>query len=188
MAATVPRTHWIDDDGSGTTGTVINDAEKQKLYTEIDAGLAAVSLTDLMVPGYAGDLYEKGRTTPVGHWVDIPFSAANFSATGGGTWTVGAAAIVSNRYGLIGKTCLWSIYISWFSGANMLAGTITSLQITAPVYPTQPIGNAVGFVTDTSGVFYATFSSGQVSLQKIAGGNIPPGVAFGLITTFTFEA
>jgi hypothetical protein len=43
--ATITRTPWIDDDGSGTTGTVINNAEKTTLYNQIDAALAAVSPT-----------------------------------------------------------------------------------------------------------------------------------------------
>lgn len=42
MAVTIPRTAWIDDDGSGTTGTVINNAEKTALYNQIDAALAGV--------------------------------------------------------------------------------------------------------------------------------------------------
>jgi hypothetical protein len=40
MAVTITRTAWIDDDGSGTYGTVINNAEKTLLYNQIDAALA----------------------------------------------------------------------------------------------------------------------------------------------------
>lgn len=37
MAASVTtRSHWTDDDGSGTTGTIINEAELQKIYDNID--------------------------------------------------------------------------------------------------------------------------------------------------------
>lgn len=35
----IQRTAWIDDDGTGTTGTIINNAEKTKLYDQIDAAL-----------------------------------------------------------------------------------------------------------------------------------------------------
>lgn len=42
MAVTISRTAWTDDDGSGTTGTVINNALKTSLYDEIDAMLATV--------------------------------------------------------------------------------------------------------------------------------------------------
>jgi hypothetical protein len=33
----ITRTPMIDDDGSGTTGTIINNAWKQELYNQIDA-------------------------------------------------------------------------------------------------------------------------------------------------------
>lgn len=37
---TITRTSLVDDDGTGTTGTVINDALKQSLYDQIDGALA----------------------------------------------------------------------------------------------------------------------------------------------------
>ena len=33
----ITRSVWVDDDGTGTTGTPINNAELQKIYTNIDA-------------------------------------------------------------------------------------------------------------------------------------------------------
>jgi hypothetical protein len=43
MAVTIVRTSWIDDDGTGTTGTVINNAVKTALYNDIDGALAKVA-------------------------------------------------------------------------------------------------------------------------------------------------
>jgi hypothetical protein len=43
MAVTIVRTNWIDDDGTGTTGTVINNAVKTSIYNEIDGALAKVA-------------------------------------------------------------------------------------------------------------------------------------------------
>ena len=40
MAVTISRTAWTDDDGSGATGTMINNAVKTELYNQIDAALA----------------------------------------------------------------------------------------------------------------------------------------------------
>lgn len=81
-----------------------------------------------------GDFYEKGRTTPMGHWINVPYSAANFQANGGGTWTVGAGAVVNNAYTLIGKTLFWQLYVAWFGGGSTLvspsAGTV--LTVAAP--------------------------------------------------------
>jgi hypothetical protein len=42
MAVTITRTPWIDDDGTGTTGTVLNNAVKTALYNDIDGALAKV--------------------------------------------------------------------------------------------------------------------------------------------------
>jgi Collagen triple helix repeat (20 copies) len=79
------------------------------------------------------DVYEKLRSAPMGHWVNEPFSAAKFSALAPMTWTVGSAAIIRNRYTLIGKTMHWSLYISWFSGGNVLGGTPSNvLKIALP--------------------------------------------------------
>jgi hypothetical protein len=128
MAATVRRSHWIDDDGSGTTGTVINDAEKQKLYDDIDVGLAAVY--NASVPGASGDLYEKGRTTPAGHWIDVAFNAASFQpdGTGGNTWTVTAANQSILCYALIGKTAHLKLQLV----NTVVSGTNAYLKWTLP--------------------------------------------------------
>lgn len=40
MPITITRTPWTDDDGTGTVGTVVNNAEKTTLYGQIDAALA----------------------------------------------------------------------------------------------------------------------------------------------------
>jgi hypothetical protein len=67
----ITRTNMIDDDGSGTTGTIINNAWKQEFYGQIDAFADGV-------------------------WVDIPYNAANFSVVAGsGTWTVAASSTVA---------------------------------------------------------------------------------------------
>jgi hypothetical protein len=42
MSVTMVRTNWIDDDGTGTTGTVLNNAIKQELYDQIDQALTKV--------------------------------------------------------------------------------------------------------------------------------------------------
>jgi hypothetical protein len=42
MAVTITRSVWVDDDGTGQTGTVINQALHTTLYNEIDTALAKV--------------------------------------------------------------------------------------------------------------------------------------------------
>src|SRR5580765_8751668 len=68
-----------------------------------------------------------------GQWLDVPFNAANFGANGGATWTIGLGAILKNRYTLLQKTVVWSLYASWFSGSNTLAGAgATALMVNLP--------------------------------------------------------
>jgi hypothetical protein len=81
----ITRTPMIDDDGSGTTGTIINNAWKQEFYNQIDA--------------------------LIGPWVAVPFSAADFTASAG-AWTVSAGNIQNNRYTQIGQTVIWSLSIT----------------------------------------------------------------------------
>jgi hypothetical protein len=40
MSIVTPRSTWTDDDGTGTTGTIINNAELAKIYDNIDAAFA----------------------------------------------------------------------------------------------------------------------------------------------------
>jgi len=92
----IERTPWIDDDGSGTKGTVLNNAEKMLLYDQIDAAIAAIGL-----------------------WQATPFNAADYTASPGMAWSVAAGNVAYNRYSVIGKTLTWLVYIE----AAALAGT-----------------------------------------------------------------
>lgn len=99
---TITRTAWTDDDGSGTTGTVINNAVKTELYNQIDAAIAAGgAAAEPLVSGSghvifpatqissanvnALDDYEEGTFTPT-----IAFGGASVGITYGfnqGTYT-----------------------------------------------------------------------------------------------------
>jgi hypothetical protein len=75
------------------------------------------------------DLYEKQRTTPMGHWISVPFNAANFYGGGGMTWTVTSGQVSDNTYTLIGRTLIWSINV-----AGTLGGTMANfLYLKTPV-------------------------------------------------------
>jgi hypothetical protein len=47
----ITRTAMIDDDGSGTTGTIINNAWKQELYNQIDPGVGVWTPVDVSGAG-----------------------------------------------------------------------------------------------------------------------------------------
>jgi hypothetical protein len=94
-----------------------------------------------------GNLTEKSRTTPVGHWIDVPFSAANFGATDG-TWTVTAQSRFS--YMLVGKTAVVQLLIP----ASTVGGAPSSLNVVMPfsLVPNQ-----------TGGYFYNVGPSGNAN-------------------------
>lgn len=99
----IARTPIINDDGTCTTGTVIDDAWKQEFYDQIDVAL--------------------------GKWYDIPFDAANFYGSGGLVWTVTSAQVTTNRAVLAGNTLFWSIQIG---GATLSGADGSSLYLKIP--------------------------------------------------------
>jgi hypothetical protein len=140
----------------------------------------------------AGSLFEYNRGTPMGSWIDEPFNAANFVASGGNAWTVGAAAIVRNRYTLIGKTMIWSLYLAWWTGQSIVSGGPTTLYIKLPGGATSP-GNAL--YTDAYTVVNnanlqcdcGPDGSQHMAINIRGGQPFANGDAPGFIWTFTFE-
>jgi hypothetical protein len=89
----ITRTPMIDDDGSGTTGTIINNAWKQEIYNQIDASL--------------------------GQWTQITSTPGMFHGSGGMTWDVPGP--VGLMYTLIAQTCFFDFEIN-SSAVNGPAG------------------------------------------------------------------
>jgi hypothetical protein len=84
----------------------------------------------------------------MGHWIDVPYSAANFGATGG-TWTVTAGNVGRFSYALVGKTA----FIVLTLDGSVTTGAPTSLNL---VLPFTMLGNQTGafhfYVNPTAGV------------------------------------
>jgi hypothetical protein len=87
MAVTITRTPWIDDDGTGTTGTVINNAVKTDLYNQIDGALAKVAQL-------AGGNSFTGAQAITGGALTVG-SASAFIVTSAGSVIIGAPAAVA---------------------------------------------------------------------------------------------
>lgn len=87
----ITRTPMVDDDGSGTTGTIINNAWKQELYNQIDTmvGTLIWAPSDASGAGLAFAV-TGGRYCVVGNmvsfwgWVTYPATATGQNATIGG--------------------------------------------------------------------------------------------------------
>ncbi len=116
----ITRTAWTDDDGSGTTGTVINNAVKTELYNQIDAVVAAVAPAtgQLVFPASQNasanantlDDYEEGTFTPT------------IISSGGGTPTY---ALQGGGYAKIGQVVEFQVSIHLATFGTLAAGNIT---------------------------------------------------------------
>jgi hypothetical protein len=118
-----------------------------------DAGAYQVNALELTRTGDAKigrDVYEKGRPTPMGHWVDFTPSIG-----GGGTMTI--TTLHAARYIVIGKTMTISLYAS----VTMLYGA-TFQSLTLP-------GGAVGVGLSANPMLYAGTAQGTGLAQTQAG-------------------
>jgi hypothetical protein len=198
LVKTAPRI-WLNDSSQPANlkiWDILNNAQRLKFSTSNDSygTLGSVLELDRIGNAYVGAaFFERGRTTAVGYWTNQPFSASEYTVSGGtGTWTVGAAAVIWNRYTVIGKTMHWSLYISWFSGSNVLTGAATALAIRLPgglVANASPLG-AVPYGIDSNvraDFDWSCTAGGNVlTVNKKTGaafGTTPPGI----IATVTVE-
>jgi hypothetical protein len=149
---TVPitRTPIVDDDGSGKTGTVLDNAWKQELYNQIDAA-----------------------TPAAGVWQAVPFNAANFSGA-----TVTAGQVTTNRYMRLGNTLFWILEIDNSNmitagalGVVVPTGAVVNATVGSPVFVNAAGSWVMGRAGATAGQNYL-----QVVLATYAG--IPVGVLY----------
>ena len=157
----ISRTPMVDDDGTGTTGTVINNAWKQQLYDQIDAADASAIASQ----------------TPI--LENVPFNAANFSGPGGMTWTVEAADVTQFRFARVGKWVLIDLVLL----NTVVGGTLSYyLIVNVPTLPSDFLVSAWNSIR----IFPAGASASEAGLcQCSAGGKgitvfrNPPGANFG---------
>lgn len=70
---------------------------------------------------------ERGRTTPMGVWIPVPWNALNFAGTAT-TWTVTAAMQKVFSYMLIGTT----IFVDWVFENTTIGAACADLFLTIP--------------------------------------------------------
>jgi len=103
----ITRTVMVDDDGSGTTGTILNNAWLQTIYNQIDGAAGA--------------------------WTDVAFDAANYTAAAG-TWTVAAGFQSVLRYLVAPGPRI--VFVTFSLGGNTTISASTAyLAITCPGMP-----------------------------------------------------
>lgn len=73
------------------------------------------------------DLYEKQRTTPLGHWVQIPYDVANFTSDAG-AWSVPSGNVLTYDYMLLGKT----MWLAFLLTGGSITGSPAGLRLQLP--------------------------------------------------------
>jgi hypothetical protein len=92
------------------------------------------------------DLYEKQRGVAIGHWTDMAYNPANFSAAAG-TWTVDAGDVGSYTYMLVGKTLILTVTIT--ASSTSVSTQWIAVALPAGFTVARTI-NAAGYGTDGS--------------------------------------
>jgi hypothetical protein len=60
----------------------------------------------------SGALFERSRSTAMGEWTSVAYSAGNFTTPGGVmTWTVDSGDQITYAYALVGKTMFLAVYL-----------------------------------------------------------------------------
>ena len=103
----ITRTPIIDDDGTGRTGTPVDNAWKQEFYNQIDAADAAA------VAGVGAA------------WITRPYLAGNYYGVAPLVWAPTAAQIIADRYCVFGKTCLWTFITSGAPATGAPSGAVS---------------------------------------------------------------
>lgn len=109
---------------------------------QVDLGQSASALkfrnlwlSDSLLADKAGittGIYEQGRATPLGWFIDRPFDPANFTCQAPMTWTIDG--VIVDAYSLVGKTLIWHLYVQ-----STIGGTPAQI-----LTPTMPLPGGIG--------------------------------------------
>lgn len=143
MAVTTitPQT-LTDDSGDNLSGTILTNTIWQQLLTNINALIANAIV-------FGSTITERARSTPIGEWIAVTYAGGNFTANGGGSWTVDSGDQLTFKYMLVGKTMTISLVLD----ATSVTGTVTSLIVAVPG------GFAAAVKTGTVAIIYDNSST-----------------------------
>jgi hypothetical protein len=108
----ITRTNMIDDDGSGTTGTILNNAWKQELYGQVDDVVNTIGAWTPVDTSGAGLVFQTplGRFCLIGRvlyvWASLlyPTTSSGAPASIGGLPYANAIGFTSGFYQTYGVT------------------------------------------------------------------------------------
>ena len=169
---------WNGDDADFYgSNLILQPAYGRLLLNSSPPGANPRTISTILRIEPTGAIMERGRATPLGEWINVPYSAANFTANAG-TWNVEAGDQKTFSYTLIGKTLIIVVHIE----VSTLSASPTSLFIKIPggflsATNTRNLchmylaGDATG--TWQIGVMYASIGSNVIAVVKVASTAMP---------------
>jgi hypothetical protein len=119
--------NWNLDD-TALTGDLFSLADLMG-YWHVTAGANPRVPAEKFKVNTTGQLFERGRTTAIGEYQSRAYNAANFTASGGGTFVPqNAGAVQVERWALVGKQMHYVVYVNPFS----ITGTPATIFISIP--------------------------------------------------------
>ncbi len=101
-------------------------------------------------------------------WVSVAHAGGNFTAGGGGSWTVASGDQIVFQYIKIGRLCTINIVLDTTS----VSGTVTSLAIASPVTAAKPANVLATLYNNSSSTAIAAvcaISGASISVLKLDG-------------------
>lgn len=112
--------------GEGIGGLYLGDYAGLKGKSSVDSRIEGILAQDAM---FRAGIFERLRTTRMGEWITVSFSAGNFTANGSMTWTVASGDQIVYAYTLVGKTMTLNVVLN----TTTVGGTPnTSLRVAIP--------------------------------------------------------
>lgn len=111
-------------------GDEVLAAEFDNVYSKVLSGWSVEHTSaDQHGDVHATTLSERGRSVPLGEWIDVPYNSSHYTASGGMTWTVDAADLITFSYMLWGKT----MFVAGIWDSTTVAAPLsTTLQVLIP--------------------------------------------------------
>jgi hypothetical protein len=115
---------------------------------------------------------ERGRTVAMGEWIDVPYSAANFTTNSAAPWTVTAVQQITLAYMLVGKTMFVNI---WLNPTTLGTPAPTELRIKIPGGFLSAMNQRTAALQFQDagwfgGIFNMVPGGNYIGCQKMAGG------------------
>lgn len=116
---------WLDGDYNECTGVKVLGNGRD---IDVSSGTGNVIMGEFGTSGLIDGGTDTRLVQTGAGWATVAFNAANFTATGGGTWTVQSADQLVFRYMVVGKTMRIALRLDTTS----VSGTVTFLNVAIP--------------------------------------------------------